>query len=236
MRRWLLSVGLVLVPVSFAVGQMRPAPFTISNFDVGSPFDQTLAYGINGNGQVTGAGYIASTGELDAFIWQNGVFQDLGMLGYPYGADGDAINNHAQLAATGYGPGYNALLYSNGHVTRLGGIDGGYSTGFSINNSGDIVGRAINGDGGGQGFSYIGGHFNAINVDKATSINDLDQYVGSMSYTWVYGGYGHSVEHAFLYANGSYLDLGNIGGGLRTNTEASSINNIGQVTGYSTAA
>ena len=63
-------------------------------------------------------------------------------MGYPYGTDGVAINNSGQVAATGYGPGYHALLYSAGHVTHLGSIDGGYSEGLAINTLGHIVGPA----------------------------------------------------------------------------------------------
>ena len=210
--------------------------YRIIDLSVGSPFNGTFAYGISGNGMITGTGIDPVTAAYHAFIWKNGVFQDLGEFGYPYGADGDAINNAGQLAATGYGPGYNALIYSNGTANPVGTIDGGYSVGFSINSSGNIVGRAQNGDGGNQGFSYIGGTFTAMNVDIARSINDSNQIVGSVGYYWSYGGYVHGVEHAFLDTAGTLVDLGDLGGGLRSNTEAYGVNNSGQVTGYSTAA
>src|SRR5579862_8335470 len=121
---WLLGLtGVALCALAAAQSQ------TYSIFDLApnSSFDETLAYGINQLGQATGTGYIASTGELHAIVFANGAIQDLGMLGYPYGADGDAINDSGQIAATGYGPGYNALLYSNGHVKKIGSIDGGSS-------------------------------------------------------------------------------------------------------------
>ena len=210
--------------------------YTIVNLSPLSPFDSASAYGINSSGQITGAGYTNATGELDAFVYSNGVFTNLGMLGYPYGADGDHINDSGQIAGTGYGPGYHALLDTNGTVHQLGSIDGGYSSGLSLNNLGNIVGRAQNGDGGYQGFTYIGGHFTALNVDIARGINDSNDYVGSVGYYWTYGGYGHSAEHGFVNIGGTLTDIGDIGGGARTNTEAFSINNADQVTGYSTAA
>jgi probable HAF family extracellular repeat protein len=214
----------------------RAQSYSIVDLQPGSGFDDALAYGLSQNGKITGTGTVSATGELHAFIYANGVFQDLGMLGYPYGADGVAINNNGQVAATGYGPGYQALLYSGGTVRRLGSIDGpGNSEGLSINSLGHIVGRAQNGDGGYQGFTYFG-TFAALGVDTARGINDSDQVVGSVGYYWTYGGYVHGVEHAFVMTGGVLTDIGNLGGGLRTNTEAYSINNVGQVTGYSTTS
>ena len=210
--------------------------YRIIDISAGSPFPDAFAYGISPSGLITGTGTDPVTTELHAFIYQNGVFQDLGDFGYPYGADGDKINDSAMVAATGYGPGYNALLYHNGVVTRLGNIDGGSTVGLAINSRGDVVGRGVNGDGGGQGFSYIGGHFAAMNVDLARGINDSDEIVGSIGYYWVYGGYGHTAEHAFVDIGGTITDIGNLGGGVRTNTEAYDVNNAGQVTGYSTLA
>lgn len=225
----------VAVAASLLVGVIASAQtYTIVDLSPGTSFDETLAYSLNGFGQATGTGYIASTGELRALMFKNGQVIDLGMFGYPYGADGDQINNAGQIAGTGYGPGYHAVRWTNGQITHLGSIDGGYSTPFSMNNSGDIVGRAINGDGGGQGFSYIGGHFSALPVDRASCINDFDQYVGSVGYYWGLGEYLYSAEHGYIYSNGVLTELGDLGGGVRTNTEAYGINNSAQVVGYST--
>jgi probable HAF family extracellular repeat protein len=229
---WKLCVAgsLAMVPAaSFAQS------YTIVDLAAGSVFDDALAYGISQNGKITGVGTVTATGELHAFIYAGGVIQDLGMLGYLYGADGVAINNSGQVAATGYGPGYHALLYSSGHITHLGSIDGGSSEGLAINTLGHIVGRGQNGDGGYQGFTYFG-TFAALSIDIARGLNDSDQVAGSVGYYWVYGGYEHGVEHACVLTGGSLADLGDLGGGVRTNTEAYAINNAGQVTGYSTTA
>lgn len=231
LAKTLTASALALLPAALIA-----QTYTITDLSAGSPFLETLPYGISQNGLITGVGVDPVTQEIHAFIYNGGVFQDLGDLGYPYGADGVAINSAGQLAATGYGPGYRALRYSNGHASPIGSIDGGSSEGLSINSSGDIVGRAVNGDGGGQGFSYIGGHFTALSVDRAACINDSDQYIGSLGYSWVQNNYVHVVEHPFLYSNGTMTDLGSIGGGVRTNGEAYSLNNYGEVTGYSTAA
>jgi probable HAF family extracellular repeat protein len=235
---WLVPACVICAGVSFAQTTVtRRSAYTITDLAVNSPFpDDAFAYGISGNGKITGTGTNPSTGELHAFVYENGAFQDLGDLGYLSGSDGDGINDNGQVAATGYGPGYHALIYSNGHATPLGSIDGGSSAGFSINNLGHIVGRAINGDGGGQGFTYIGGQFTALAVDRASCINDSDHYVGSVGYYWIQNGKMLGVEHGFLNAGGVQTDLGSIGGGVRTPTEAYGINSFDEVTGYSTAA
>jgi probable HAF family extracellular repeat protein len=241
MRTVSLALGVAIAGLCPAASnaQSGPSPsasYALFDLSAGNPTLGLMPYGISPNGKITGVAVVLATSEIHAFLWQNGVVQDLGMLGYPYGADGDAINNSGQLAATGYGPGYKALLWSNGHVTKLGSIDGGSSDGYSINSLGHIVGRAINGDGGLQGFSYINGQFTALSVDVARGINDSDEYVGSVGYYWTYGGYIHAVEHGFLNSGGVQTDLGDLGGGVKTITEAFAINNAGRVTGYSTLA
>jgi probable HAF family extracellular repeat protein len=235
---WLVPAFVIVAAVSSAQTTVtRRSAYTITDLAVNSPFpDDAYAYGISRDGKITGTGTDPVSGELHAFIYQDGAFQDLGDLGYAYGSDGISINDSGQVAATGYGPGYHALLYSNGHATPLGSIDGGSSVGLSINSLGHIVGRAINGDGGGQGFTYIGGHMTALAVDRASCINDSDHYVGSVGYYWVQNGKMIGVEHGFLFSGGVQTDLGSIGGGVRTPTEAYGINGLDQVTGYSTAA
>lgn len=241
LSRW-LSVSVLALSPEALVAQTQHHPgtsrtYTILDLSTNSPFPDAYAYGVSQNGKITGVGTDPNTNELHAFIYQAGVFQDLGDLGYPYGADGVGINDSGQVLGTGYGPGYRAILYSNGSVTQIGGQ---FSEGFSINNLGDVVGRFRNDDGNSQGFTYIGGHFTPIplttNVYMVRSINDTDQFVGSLAVYWTSGGYVHSAGHAFLDSGGVITDLGSIGGGPHTYTEAYGVNKFGQVTGYSTAA
>ncbi len=209
--------------------------YSITDLQPASPFPDALAYGLSQNGKITGVGTDSATGDLHAFIYDSGVFQDLGTLGYPYGADGVAINDSRQVAATGYGPGFHAFLWTNGQINHLGSIDGGYTEAFALNNLGHVVGRARNGDGGWQAFTWFGS-FATPPIDIARGLNDSDQVAGSVGYYWTYGGYIHGVEHACTYINGAVTELGDLGGGPRTFTEAYAINNSGQVTGYSTLA
>lgn len=239
---WLIGPTLVLA-AQVSLAQTHPfhglpsrsprLSYTIVDLSVGSPFPDAFAYGVSPNGKITGVGTDPATSMLHAFVWHAGVFQDLGTLGYPYGADGISINDSGQLAATGYGPGFHALFYSNGHATQLSNSN---SEGYSINGLGNIVGRIQGDDGGFTGFTYIGGQLTVLGVDRARCINEANDYVGSVPYYWTYGGYVHSAEHAFLNAGGVQSDLGSIGGGPHTYTEAFGVNNSDEVTGYSTAA
>lgn len=209
----------------------------MTNLDSGSGFDGVIPTGISNNGKITGAAFVPVTGELHAFVYENGVFTDLGMMGYTDGAVGSAINNAGQVAGTGYGPGYHAVLYTNGHVKALGSIDdNGNSYAIAMNRLGHVVGRALNGDGGWQGFSYLGS-FKAVPVEVACGINDSDQIVGSYDFTWMVNSTTIDfARHGFIQTGPTLTDVGNLGGGTHRETDACAINNAGQVTGNSTTA
>jgi probable HAF family extracellular repeat protein len=227
----------VLALLAFSCSSVRAQTWTIIDLDPGNTFDETYAYGINGPGHLTGTGYIAATGDLHALIFAGSAIHDLGMLGGQYGAAGIAINDSDTVAAIRYGPGWRAVRYANNQVTAIGSIEGHNDEPLAMNNLGHIVGRAMDDENNSVGFSYIGGQFTPMTTAfRATGINDSDQIVGPMGYYWSYGGFVHSVNHAFLYSNNTYTDLGSVGGGARTDTAATAINAAGQVVGWSTAA
>ncbi len=237
MRRLVLLCSTIAVAAIPAAASAQS--YTLVDLAVGSPYDGGMTVNsINALGHMSGYGVIASTGEIHAYLYKDGSFQDLGLLGYQ-ASDGISINNSDQLAVDGIGPGSTALFYSGGQAQPVGNVDGGYTSAYAINNHGDIVGSGQNGDGALIAFSWIGGVFtdlSTVNMLRAVSINDGDQIVGSIGYYWVYGGYIHSVVHGCLYSGGVLTDLGCITGDPRTNTEALGISGIGQIVGYSTAA
>lgn len=219
-------------------GVARAQTWTMTDLDPAGTWDSTFAYGMSQTGHVAGVGYNATTGEIHALRFANGVIQDLGMFGYPYGGDAVAINDSDQVLGTGYGPGFHALIWHNGQITHLDGPEGGSSEGYAINNLGHVVGRVAADDGGFQPFTYIGGNWSlmAASIVQALAINDSDQIVGSTAIYWTYGGYGHSAQHGMLLSGGVITDLGNVGGGIHTDTVATAINGAGTVVGWSTAA
>src|SRR5579871_122918 len=237
MRKLAALCAVLILALAFTIANAQQN-YVLYDLTAGSRFYQTAANSINKLGHITGYGVVPRTNIIHAFIYKNGAFQDLGTLGYQAGI-GIAINNSDQLAADGEGYGTTALFYSNGTVTPIGNVDGGFSYCFGINNNGDIVGTAVNGDGQLVAFAWIGGTFMDLSsydyAYRARSINDSDQVVGTSQYFWTYGGYVHVANHGYLYSNatGTFTDLGSLTGDPRTNTEAYGIDQAGDVVGYS---
>ena len=232
------SFSVVLALVALPALAHAQVSYTLVDVAAGSPYDGVSLNGINAAGHMSGYGVVSATGEIHAFILHDGVFDDLGLLGYQ-ASDGIAINASDQLAVDGIGPGSTALFWSDGKVKRVGSVDGGYSSAYGINSRGDMAGSAKNGDGNTVGFSWIAGTFtdlSTVGITRAAAINDSDQIAGSTAYYYGYGGYLHGVAHACLLSGGVVTELGSLAGYPRTNAEAFGINASGQVVGYSTAS
>ena len=112
----LCTVLAIALAASIASAQQN---YLLFDLTAGSHYTQTAAYGINKLGHITGFGVLPKTGEIHAFIFKNGAFQDLGLLGYQASV-GIGINNSDQLAADGEGYGTTALFYANGTATPVG--------------------------------------------------------------------------------------------------------------------
>jgi probable HAF family extracellular repeat protein len=232
-----LLVLAIAVAASPTIASAQPT-YTVNLLRPASPFDYEVPNGINQAGHITGYAVIDTSSEFHAFIQRGDAFQDLGLLGYG-GTTGIAINGLDQVALDGETPGVVALFDANGNTHRIGGVDGGSSWVSAINENGDVVGSARNGDGNNVGFSWIGGVFtdlSTLNIYKASAINDSRQIAGSIPYYWGGGGYLHGQAHACLYSGGVVTDLGSIINDPRTDTEALGIDAAGDVVGYSTAA
>jgi probable HAF family extracellular repeat protein len=230
----------VVVLVSLASLVRAQPSYTLFPMAPPSPFDYAVPNGINRLGHIVGYAVIDSTSEFHAFVQRDGTFQDLGLLGYG-GTTAIGINATDQVALDGEGPGEIALFSSGGTVRRIGSVDGGSSWVYAIDDLGDVVGSARNGDGNTVGFSWIGGVFTDLStlspsIYRAAAINDARQIAGSIGYYWAYGGYLHGQAHACLYSGGVVTDLGSICNNPRSDTEAYGIDQAGDVVGYSTAA
>jgi probable HAF family extracellular repeat protein len=198
--------------------------------------NSSLAHGINDHGQVVGYAFLTNNSSYHAFLYSNGIMQDLGTLDVENASavsEAFAINNLGQVVGcsminTGK---YHAFLYSNGQMIDLGTFGGSESFALGINDLGEVVGWAyIAGDSERHAFLYSNGQmidlgtlgrgFYDIRNSEALAINNSGQIVGM------------SESHAFLYSNGQMHDLGDLGNGGDSSV-ALSINSPGQIVGYS---
>jgi len=190
--------------------------------------------GLNNSGQVVGQSQTAA-GLYDAFLYSNGVMQDLGTLGGKGRIVAYGINNSGQVVgsapiASGYD---DVFLYSNGVMHDLGtlGLSGGLAvTADGINDSGQLIAEATDGFLT-RTFLYSNGVLRDLgNLGSGftfpTGLNNSGQVVGDSETA-------AGLTHAFLYSNGVMQDLGTLGG-LYSN--AAAINNKGQVVGGSATA
>ena len=173
----------------------------------------------------------------------SGAAQDGGQEEHPAGAYVSGvlpldINDAGQITGVQYrsvpsGAGYNdysdGYLWQNGQMTYLGTLGGDNSTGYGINESGQIVGAADTSENywwfNSFPFLWQDGTMQGLGVPRgeAMSINDRGQIVGTYNYDS--GGF----NRVFLYENGAARDLTEFGAGVWIKPVA--INNLSQMIG-----
>lgn len=193
---------------------------------------------INNSGQIVGIS-AKSNGITHAFVKAFGSMIDLGSLSttndysIAYG-----INDLGSVA--GYstiGPNFSdAFLYHNGSMQDIGNL-GGFSRGFSVNNSDHVTGSSIvDGNGNEHAFLWHDGTLSDLGTtggavtSHGLGINNLDQVVGTLVFDLNHG----ELNHGFLYSNGNMIDVNtllpqNSGWVLR---DAQAINDVGQIVGF----
>lgn len=204
---------------------------------------QSLAVGINNNGQVIGSAGLGTGSAPYAFLYDNGSITNLTAMtaSDPNGPllAVSAINDQGQIAGEGRAPFPNdhAVLLAHGVLSDLGTLGGNSSSAGALNNAGQVVGgAAINlvntaGAGNYHAFLYDGalhdlGTLTGVS-SRATAINNRGQIAGF--YIDPDTQLSPGALHAFLYSNGVMTPLGALGGG--SVTEALGINDLGQVVG-----
>lgn len=208
----------------------------------GPPY--AAAFSVNASNYIVGeSDYGNST---HGFEWANGVLKDLGALNGSGYSSAHAINRDAQIVGESstsflFNSPIHAVLWSGSTMTDLGALDGSYSSAYSINSSGVMVGETDVLPAGSSNvvthaFVYsnnsmqdIGTLPGANDYSAAFGINDSGVIVGESDTVVA----GVSTTHAFIYSNGTMTDLGTFGGTL---SSASAINSAGHVVGYANDA
>lgn len=217
--------------------------------------NESVAWAVNNQGQVTGnalneipddfaAAYgLPGATQTHAFLWQDGMMQDLGTLGGPDSGP-YAMNQRGQIVGiattdsivnptTGL-PTSVPFFWDRGVMVGLGSFGGTYGIAFNLNNRGQVVGYSnLPGDNIFEHHAFVwssktgfidlgtlGGH-----LSEAWAINDAGDIAG-VSFVP-----GDDANHATLWSRGKTIDLGVVSGDICT--LSLSINSARQVVGFS---
>ncbi|HEX3745061.1 MAG TPA: FG-GAP-like repeat-containing protein [Bryobacteraceae bacterium] len=197
----------------------------------------SLANGVNNSGQVAGS---SVTGQNHAYLYSNGVMQDLGTLGtgssaYSYG---QGLNNSGQVV--GYSnpnPDTNfhqndAFLYS-GTMQDLG-LPSGATNSYAaaIDDSGAIAGYFNPDSASTHVFLLVGGVYKDLGTLQGNTLGAVATASAISANGLVAGSstLANGSTHAFLYIQSQMMDLGTLSG---TVSRASGVNSNGDVVGES---
>jgi probable HAF family extracellular repeat protein len=207
--------------------------------------NESFPISVNNRGQVVGAASNAipdalaplffplSATQTRAFLWQDGVMQDLGDLGGP-DAFAITVNDRGQvlgLSLTSTNSlAQDGFLWQNGKMQDIPDSLGGTNVSpFYLNNQGQAVGIAtLPGDQINHPFLWQDGVLTDLGTlggdnGRADWVNELGEVVGSADLP------GSQTHDGFLWKRGVMTDLGNLG----LSSRAFNINRRGQIVGHS---
>jgi probable HAF family extracellular repeat protein len=194
--------------------------------------DVSIAAAVNNTDEVAGSYYndlIAM--PFHAFVVSGGTFLDIhSPTLFPQGTHGMAINSFGEVVGTGWltSDSFHVFGYSNGKMVDLGPPGSFQASPSAINDAGQLVGNYYTSSTDNGPFLYYNGRFTNLGAPagmttSAAALNSTGQIVGTMTFN------NGSPQHAALYSNGVWTDLGGYPGAV--GTSASGINTAGQIIG-----
>ena len=182
---------------------------------------------INSQGAVLGDTFnFIGGGSKRTFIYQDGAPTFINTPSHSSDLYAKSINNQGSIAGDWISgrSSFSPFFYSNGEFKDLG-LAAGYDYGVAvdINNKNQVLGYYKQFYGTTAYFVYSEGETTNLNLTNfaPTALNDLGQLAG------VYNG------HASIYSNGTILDIGVLGEKTNYFSNATDINNRGEVVGAS---
>jgi probable HAF family extracellular repeat protein len=182
-----------------------------------------LWYGSSNATSINNRGEVGGNTQGIAFLYHNRAMHDIGA---GLGSSVWAVNDRGDAIGSAGDPYRYYFLYTAGTVHQLTAPNSGVIF-TGINNSGVLIGWRNGPTGYSVGFRYINGHYQMLGIlpgeigSAPCGINSQGQIVGTSG-------------HAVLWDNGHMQDLGFLGSSsAESSTTALSINDHGQVVGYS---
>lgn len=214
----------VLLLCSAAASAQASNSYTLTDLGALYPED------VNDHGDVVG--FHGTGNGFGAFLYSNGQTTELSSptggqsWAYAINNNGQTIGWYSSSESSWQGT---PFLFSAGQMSTLGEGDG-YAS--AINDSGHVLVNFSGSDvttvyHNGVVTAEVGQLFHPFGAAYGNDINDNGQITGRSA---VSDGSNFLDDHAFLYGNGSAIDLGTLGG---MNSEGIAINAIGQVVGNS---
>lgn len=213
--------------------------------EIKPPVDSFYGTAINDSGQVAGTGSVTPGGPPHALLYSRGVVTDLGTLPGATSTEVAGINRKGQVIGyageetepfSGEWNSVHGFIYTNGSLQDLGTLVGGnYVFATRINDEGTVVGQAYTADDTcSQAFVYRNGVMSPIGTCETTQIaryiNKRGNIVGATPYN------SNGKPQGFFSKDGTSVVtmncLDNLPCSGRSYTEASDLNDKGQVTGF----